>query len=188
DAVISLVETMRAPLIAGGVPAESITRIPSSVSEAVVNADVERAPAEVRDSLGLPEEGIWVGTAASIVGHEGLDDLIEAVIIARDQGVDLRLLIAGDGAALPELRARAAALGHKAGFSGRVSQAEAIEYQLALDAIVVPRKNEPVCRLVTPIKPIEAMGLARPVVISDLPALRELVPQSAGMRVRPEAP
>jgi glycosyltransferase involved in cell wall biosynthesis len=129
-----------------------------------------------------------VGTAASIVGYEGLDDLIEAVIIARDQGIDLRLLIAGDGVALPELRERAGVLGDKAVFTGRVSQTEAIEYQLALDAIVVPRKNEPVCRLVTPIKPIEGMGLARPVVISDLPALRELVPESAGMCVRPEAP
>ena len=188
DAVITLGETMRDHLIAGGVPEESITLIPNSVSEAVVNADVTRTPAEVRNGLGLPTAGIWVGTAASIVGYEGLDDLIEAVIIARDQGIDLRLLIAGDGVALPELRERAGVLGDKAVFTGRVSQAEAIEYQLALDAIVVPRKNEPVCRLVTPIKPIEAMGLARPVVISDLPALRELVPQSAGICVEPEAP
>src|SRR5699024_9758480 len=57
-----------------------------------------------------------------------------------------------------------------------------------LDAIVVPRKNEPVCRLVTPIKPVEAMGLARPVVVSDLPALRELVPESAGACVSPGNP
>ena len=188
DAVITLGETMRDHLIAGGVPEETIMLIPNSVSEAVVNVDVTRTPAEVRANLGLPTAGIWVGTAASIVGYEGLDDLIEAGIIARDQGVDLRLLIAGDGVALPELRERAGVLGDKAVFTGRVSQAEAIEYQLALDAIVVPRKNEPVCRLVTPIKPIEAMGLARPVVISDLPALRELVPQAAGMCVGPGAP
>ena len=100
----------------------------------------------------------------------------------------MRLLIAGDGVALPELRERAAPLGDNAVFTGRVSQAQAIDYQLALDAIVVPRKDEPVCRLVTPIKPIEAMGLARPVVVSDLPALRELVPETAGLSVRPEDP
>src|SRR5699024_7915105 len=125
--------------------------------------DVSRAPAEVRAGLGLPSGGIWVGTAASIVGYEGLGDLVDAVILARSQGTDLRLLIAGDGVALPELRERAAPLGENAVFVGRVSQTDAIEHQLALDAIVVPRKNEPVCRLVTPIKPIEAMGLARPV-------------------------
>ena len=188
DAVITLGETMREHLIAGGVPAETITLIPNSVSEAVVDTDVTRTPANVRRSLGLPEDGIWVGTAASIVGYEGLDDLVDAVILARSQGSDLRLLIAGDGVALPELRERAAVLGENAVFTGRVSQAQAIEHQLALDAIVVPRKDEPVCRLVTPIKPIEAMGLARPVVISDLPALRELVPDSAGLSTPPENP
>lgn len=188
DAVITLGETMRDHLIAGGVPAEKITLIPNSVSDAVVNADVSRTPAEVRAGLGLPVDGIWVGTAASIVGYEGLDDLVDAVILARAEGVDLRLLIAGDGVALPELRERAQSLGENAIFTERVSQAEAIEYQLALDAIVVPRKYEPVCRLVTPIKPIEAMGLARPVIISDLPALRELVPDTAGLCVSPENP
>ncbi|MFE1083454.1 glycosyltransferase family 4 protein [Brevibacterium sediminis] len=188
NAVITLGETMRQHLIAGGVPANSITLIPNSVSETVVNTDLSRSPAETRTSLGLPEDGVWVGTAASIVGYEGLDDLVDAVVSARDQGTDLRLLIAGDGVALPELRERAAVLGRNAVFTGRVSQVQAIEYQLALDAIVVPRKNEPVCRLVTPIKPIEAMGLARPVIISDLPALRELVPESAGLSTPPENP
>ncbi|SMY00995.1 glycosyltransferase family 4 protein [Brevibacterium antiquum] len=188
DAVITLGETMREHLIAGGVPESSITLIPNSVSEAVIDTDVTRTPAEARKSLGLPDDGVWVGTAASIVGYEGLDDLVDAVILARSKGTDLRLLIAGDGVALPELRERAAPLGENAVFTGRVSQAQAIEYQLALDAIVVPRKDEPVCRLVTPIKPIEAMGLARPVVVTDLPALRELVPDSAGLATPPENP
>ncbi|MDN5587073.1 MAG: glycosyltransferase family 4 protein [Brevibacterium sp.] len=188
DAVITLGETMREHLIAEGVPAETITLIPNSVSEAVVDADTTRTPADMRSELGLPSAGVWVGTAASIVGYEGLDDLVDAVILARAKGTDLRLFIAGDGVDLPELRERAAPLGDNAVFTGRVSQAQSIDYQLALDAVVVPRKDEPVCRLVTPIKPIEAMGLARPVIVSDLPALRELVPDSAGLRTKAEDP
>lgn len=188
DAVITLGETMRDHLIGNGIDENSITVIPNAVSEAVVSADVSVAPAEMRERLNLPTSGVWVGTAASIVAYEGLDDLVDSVIIARSRGVDLRLLIAGDGVALPELRERAAALGDAAVFTGRVSQDAAIDYQLALDAIVVPRKNEPVCRLVTPIKPIEAMGLARPVVISDLPALRELLPTDSGLWTEPENP
>ena len=65
DAVITLGETMREHLI-DGVPAETITLIPNSVSEAVVDADTSRTPAEMRSQLGLPGAGIWVGTAASI--------------------------------------------------------------------------------------------------------------------------
>src|SRR5699024_12353154 len=89
-----------------------------------------------RRSCGRPGDGGWGVTGASFVGYEGLDDLVDAVILARSQGADLRLLIAGDGVALRELRERAAVLGENAVFTGRVSQAQAIEYQLALDAIV----------------------------------------------------
>ncbi|WP_169251272.1 glycosyltransferase family 4 protein [Brevibacterium sp. 'Marine'] len=188
DAVITLGETMREHLIAGGVPADSIMLIPNSISEAVVDADTTQPTSHVRAGLGLPTGGFWVGTAASIVGYEGLDDLVDAVRISRAEGVDIRLLIAGDGVALPELRERAVDLGDHAVFTGRVSQSQAIQYQLAMDAVVVPRKDQPVCRLVTPIKPIEAMGLARPVVISDLPALRELVPSTAGLKIASEDP
>lgn len=188
DAIITLGTTMRDHLVAGGISADKITLIPNSVSEGVVNAPTYRNPSDVRGSLNLPQDGIWVGTAASIVGYEGLDDLVTAVLLARQQGTDLRLLIAGDGVALPDLRERATALGEHAIFTGRVSQAQAVEFQLALDAIVIPRKNEPVCRLVTPIKPIEAMGLGRPVIVSDLPALRELVPDGAGLLTPPESP
>lgn len=188
DAVITLGETMRDHLISGGVPSERITLIPNSISESVVNAETSKSPTEKRSELGLPQDGIWVGTAASIVGYEGLDDLVDAVISARGKGTDLRLLIAGDGVALPSLRERARPLGEHAVFTGRVSTSAAISYQLALDAIVVPRKDEPVCRLVTPIKPVEAMGLARTVVISDLPALKELVPETAGLTVSPGDP
>lgn len=188
DAVITLGETMREHLISGGVPEALITVIPNSISEAVVEADTTQLPAHVRAELGLPASGFWVGTAASIVGYEGLDDLVDAVRMARNDGVDLRLLVAGDGIALPALRERAADLGDNAVFTGRVSQAQALQYQLAMDAIAVPRKTQPVCRLVTPIKPIEAMGLARPVIISDLPALSELVPSAAGIKVTSEDP
>lgn len=47
--------------------------------------------------------------------------------------------------------------------------------QAALDVMVVPRIDARVSRLVTPLKPVEAMALGTPVVASDLPALRELL-------------
>ena len=45
-----------------------------------------------------------------------------------------------------------------------------------LDAFVVPRRNERAARLVTPLKPFEAMAMARPMVVADLPALTEVAP------------
>src|SRR5699024_7453769 len=50
----------------------------------------------------------------------------------------------------------------------------------ALDVVAIPRRDVEVARTVTPQKPIEAMALGRPVIISDLPALRETVTGADG--------
>ena len=55
----------------------------------------------------------------------------------------------------------------------------------ALDVFCVPRLDTPVCRLVTPIKPMTAMALGRPVVVSSLPALRELTTPGASRSFPP---
>ena len=43
---------------------------------------------------------------------------------------------------------------------------------------VSPRQKSPVTSLVTPLKPIEAMALARPIIVSDLAPLTELTQAS----------
>ena len=70
-------------------------------------------------------------------------------------------------------------LGDHAVFPGRVPPAHAPDWFEALDLFVVPRKDTPVCRMVTPLKPVEAMALGRPVVASDLPALSEVLDHGA---------
>jgi glycosyltransferase involved in cell wall biosynthesis len=62
-------------------------------------------------------------------------------------------------------------------------------YHQALDVFVVPRKDLEVTRAVTPLKPVEALASARPVVGSDLPALREIVEDGGnGLLARAEDP
>ncbi|TDT29952.1 glycosyltransferase family 4 protein [Naumannella halotolerans] len=176
DAVVVLSEVQRAEMVARGVPDERIRTIPNAVDSAVF----ERArvsPAEARASLGLPREGLWVGSVTSVVDYEGLDTLIDAVALARRAGVDVRCAIVGDGVARPQLVAQVERLGLD-GYvllPGRVPPSEAAGWYEALDVFAVPRRNTEVCRLVTPVKPLEAMAMRRPVVASDLPALAEIV-------------
>lgn len=179
DAVITLGLTMADELAGRGVDRNRMLVAPNSVSGGLLSADWREDPASVRESLGLPRGGVWVGTAASIVSYEGLDTLVDAVICARSSGVDLRVLIVGDGAELPALKERAAKLGDAAVFTGRVLPERAQEYVLALDIFAVPRKDVAVCRKITPLKPVEAGGLGRAVVVSDLPALTEALPKEA---------
>ncbi|KGM13824.1 glycosyltransferase family 4 protein [Cellulomonas bogoriensis] len=176
DHVVTLSETLAADLVGRGVPTDRITVVPNGVDEALLTAErVE--PADAREHLGLPRDGFWVGTVSSLVDYEGLETLLQAVAALRRRDVDVRVCLAGDGVSRPSLvgLAHSLELGEHAVFPGRVDRHRARDWHKALDVFAVPRHDVRVCRMVTPLKPVEAMALERPVVVSDLPALRELV-------------
>lgn len=173
DHVFTISSTMRDELVERGVPRDRISLIPNSIDASLLTRTSN--PADVRTELGLGREGFWVGAVSSLVGYEGHDLILEAVAAMRAGGINAHALIAGDGAARPELLKQAADLGEAAHLPGRVPPGLAQRYVEALDVVVVPRRDLEVTRSVTPLKPIEAMALGRPVVVSDLPPLRELV-------------
>jgi glycosyltransferase involved in cell wall biosynthesis len=189
DAVVVLSQVQADDLVARGVNPDKLTLVPNAIDPQLLSRDAD--PAEARQALGLPREGVWVGTVSSLVAYEGIDDLLRAVALLRAEGLDVRALVAGDGVSRPAwvTLADKLGLGDVVVFPGRVAPAEAPCWFEALDIFTVPRKNTPVCRLVTPLKPVEAMALRRPVVASDLPALREIVAHEAhGAVFRAEDP
>ncbi|MCL2467945.1 MAG: glycosyltransferase family 4 protein [Micrococcales bacterium] len=186
DHVVVLGATVRDSLVERGVREERITIIGNGVDEALLTRTTD--PADARAQLGLDREGFWVGTVSSLVDYEGVDTLLEAVAALRSH-MDVRVAVVGDGVARPALVRRAASLGLDVVMPGRVSPADAVTWYQALDVFVVPRRDTAVTRAVVPLKPMAAMALRRPVVASDLPALREIVGDvGAGLMVRPDDP
>lgn len=183
DAVVVLSGVQRDDLVARGVPSEKIHLAPNSADPALLNRTA--TPQQAQAKLGLPEGAMWAGTVSSLVDYEGLDTFLHALAAVRAAGHDLRGVIVGDGVARPGLEALARSLGVNEAivFPGRVPRVDALDWYEALDVFVVPRRDTPVCRMVTPLKPVEAMALGRPVLASDLPALRELLETSGGGRL-----
>jgi glycosyltransferase involved in cell wall biosynthesis len=187
DLVVTLGRVMKANIVASGIPAEKILIAPNAVGGAFLEEPMDALGA--RRALGLPVDGLYIGTVSSLVGYEGLDDLVRAFAILAPKFPELRLLIVGDGVAGPALREQVSELGlaHKVIFPGRVPRHLTPLYHHALDVFVVPRKDLDVTRAVTPLKPVEALASARPVVGSDLPALREIIDDGGtGLLSRPE--
>lgn len=54
-----------------------------------------------------------------------------------------------------------------------------------LDLVVIPRKPLKVCHLVTPLKPMDALAHGKPLLLSDVEALKEWADLSGGARVFP---
>ena len=63
-------------------------------------------------------------------------------------------------------------------FTGRVPHDQVENYYSLIDIAVFPRKPLPVCELVSPLKPFEAMAMSKAIVVSSVKALEEITEQS----------
>lgn len=175
DRVVTIGQAMRDDIIARGADPRRVHVIPNAV-----DADdfVPRPPdPALRRHLGFDDGDVVVGYVSSLVGYEGITYLLHAIARLRDRGRPVRGLIVGDGAERSALEHEATRLGLETAvrFTGRVPMAAVQDHYAQIDVFVVPRTNDEVSRNVTPLKPLEAMALERALVVSDVPALRELV-------------
>ena len=100
----------------------------------------------------------------------------------------MRLLLVGSTRIESELKAviQERSLGDDVLLMDAVSPAEALAILNLLDVTVVARQESFVSRLVTPLKPLDAMSQGCCVVMSDLPASREIIlPGKTGCLVDP---
>ncbi len=175
DRVLTLTSAMRDQFVAKGIDARRIGIVPNGVDTAHFHM-LPRDEA-LAQRLGLPAGVPVIGYVGSIVGYEGLDDLVDAASSLRDAGRDFRLLLVGDGAALPGLRERIAAsrLAHRVIVPGRVPHDEVAAYYSLIDICPFPRKPIPLCEMVSPLKPFEAMAMEKTVLVSSVRALTDIV-------------
>lgn len=172
DHVVTISDSMRRILIERGVPEEKIDVVPNAIDE----EEFREAPPPARIDA-LQGAQLVVGYISNMSRREGHRHLIEAVARLRAQGLDCRCLLVGDG---PERRALQAMVDESglAGvvhFVGEVDHHEIKAYYMAIDVFVVPRIPDYAADWVTPLKPYEAMALGRPLIVTDLPALHEVV-------------
>lgn len=189
DGLVTLGEQMKQNLINFGANGDDIVLTPNAVGGRYLQTPGDTKQARL--ALGLDPELEYVGTISSLVPYEGLETVVEAAAQLIPQRPKLRLLIVGDGTALPSIieRARKLGISERLITPGRVERDQSHLYHQALDMFVVPRVSTQVTRMVTPMKSVEASASAKPVLASDLPALTELVQhEKTGLLVPPEDP
>lgn len=174
DRVITITNALREELIARGVDEEKISIVPNGVESDRFTPRERNENLAAR--LGLQGKTI-VGYVGSILDYEGLGLLIDAAQKLKQERDDVAFLLVGDGAELSQFRERVESenLSDTVIFTGRVPHHEVEDYYSIIDICPFPRLPLPVCEMVSPLKPFEAMAMEKAVIASNVAALAEIV-------------
>lgn len=173
--MFTITEGLANELALAGVDRARIRLLPNAV-DPLLFQELPRS-AELVQRHHLADCDLCLVYAGAMVTYEGLDDLIAAIGVLAERQLRVRLLLLGGGAAQGDLKALTAelGLGEQISFLGWVPPAMVPQYWALADAVVLPRKPFKVCMVVSPLKPFEAMSMGKPVILGDLPVMREIV-------------
>ena len=146
------------------VPRQDVVALPNGIECWPFDAICERRTT-VRDPLRL----IYVGRVAR---EKGLYEMLQALRLAQELGVDARLTIGGGGPEEPRLRRYAAALGiaSRVAFVGPVFGLDKVNLMGGADVMVLPSYSEGL-----PYALLEGMAAGLPVVATPVGAIPDVV-------------
>jgi glycogen synthase len=171
DAVVTISRGLQRELCGRGVGDGRISIVPNGV-------DVRRfVPKPDAEGPRAPTRHPVIGFIGSFYSYEGLDLLLEAAKIIVGDRPEVRFLLVGGGPEEGRLRALRAAgnLNAHVSMTGWLPHDRIAEAYREIDVFVYPRRQNRLTELVTPLKPLEAMAMAKVVLASDVGGHRELI-------------
>ena len=179
DSIVAISNELKEDLIQRGISEDRITIVPNGIERG--NSIIESSGFEsIRNKLNELDGKITVGYIGSLRELEGVDMTVDAVSELFKKGHDIKFFCLTGSNGQDELRQRSNKLGlrERSLITGPVPHLEVKQYYDLIDIFVVSRPDYPVTRTVTPLKPFEAMARSLPVVVTNLPALTEIVENS----------
>lgn len=187
--VFTINRLMRDELVRRGVEAARVDLVPNGFPGWPDDRALAVGDMPTRTALGIRARYV-VGYVGSFNVYEGLEDLIEAVALLRQRGVDVDLALVGSGefrgigagqATDPTTQAYQAlakqlGIGAHVFMPGRIKPDEAAGYYALMDVVVIPRRPFAVSEIVSPMKPVEAAAHGKRVLLSDVSPLADLAP------------
>ena len=185
DVVVTIATSLHADLIRRGIPAEKIFESPNGVDTSVFTP---RPPDQEVIAKHHLAGQIVIGFIGSFYAYEGLERLVDALMILLRGRSDLKLLLVGDGEMKAKLQAQIpdSFRAHFV-FTGNVPHEDVQRYYSVMDMLVYPRISSRLTRMTTPLKPLEAMAMERAVIGSDIGGIGELIQHNeTGVLISPD--
>jgi len=186
DAVVGIANHILQDLRSRDIDPAKLFYVPNGV-----DTDMFRPMARDTDlagRLGLGNE-IVLGYIGTLSYYEGVSWLVKAVGELRRRRVFSKLIILGAGEDAPAIAGtiKDAGLQDCVLPIGKVSHDQVQSYYSVIDVLVYPRRSTRLTELVTPLKPLEAMSLGKPVLASRIGGILELVEhERTGLLFKPD--
>lgn len=140
-----------------GVPRERIVNLESPIDLTLYEASLSRP--EARAAMGLPPDGVFVGTACRFVHQKDLGLFLDAARWVGDSDPHVRFAIAGEGADEAVLRARVKILGLESRVWFVGSRSDMPVFWRAIDVFLMTSRQESFGRTI-----LESLASATPIV------------------------
>ena len=166
--VVAVSRHIREALLRAGAEPRRVRVILNAIDPEVFRRERSRESA-ARKHFGVESASPVLGAVGRLESEKRFDVLLEALAIVRRERRAARLLIAGNGTLLPDLRARATrlGLGSSVCFLGHVDDVVGLHH--AIDLYVQSSEREG-----TPNAVLEAMALETPIVATDVGGTADL--------------
>lgn len=188
NAVVTLGDNLKQHLIERGVHPNKIFVVRNGVDvHGIAKREIRE---DLQTSLDLKGKKV-IGYVGSVTPLECLHIALKGIAELKRLGEQTVLLIVGGGSDVERLQQLAMELqiADDVRFVDSVPHDHIADYYGLLDAVICTRGKDLVSKLVTPLKPFEAMAYKIPVVVPALPALQEAVrDEETGLTFRPGDP
>jgi len=186
--IITITEVLKNSIIKAGAEASKILVAHDGVDLDMFNA-VNKNTEELKIELNFPEEQFWagyVGKFKTLEQEKGLKTMIEALPLL-DKEIKMAF-VGGEEAEVKEYKSLAQRFNvlSRCIFIGYQPYKRMIEYMKAMDVLVLPSPDSPLAYYSSPLKLFEYMASGRPVIASDLPALREILNDRNSLFFKPD--
>lgn len=176
DRVFPVTDVLAETLISNGVQPDRIDVLPNGIDTSVFHPDVDGSP--VRQRYAIPADDIVLGFTGFVRDWHRIDLLLNLAASLRDT-YPIHVLIVGDGPAAAELKALAQQLDlvNRTHFTGVISREQMAAHVAAFNIAFQPSATP----YASPLKLVEYIGMAKPVVAPKLPNIEQTVGEAGVM-------
>jgi PEP-CTERM/exosortase A-associated glycosyltransferase len=182
EAVVAISRRLLDEIASRGVSRDRLFHVPNGV-------DVDRFVPQPRDGALAGKLRLGRGPVLGFIGSffrwEGLDTLVRAMPRILEREPTTRLVLVGTGETSGEVASLIGQLGLSDSvlLVGRVPHEDVLRYYSVIDVLIYPRLRDRLTDLVTPLKPLEAMAMGKPVIGSDAGGVMELLDEGRAGRL-----